>query len=98
MTEYNFIINPEIEMICEAKAKKEYELQKAWKERKPAYEIDVESMIQGVKEEIYHKRLILKPKDVSISEFVNSQSEVRRAWFLLREEYAKKAVEKIMGN
>jgi hypothetical protein len=98
ITEYNFIINPEIEKICEQKAKEEYEIAKQIEARWPKKKIDVEYMVQQVKEEIHHKNLILKPKDVSMSDFVKPDSEVKSAWFNTITKYAEEAVQKVMSD
>lgn len=94
---FNFIINPEIEQVCEQKAKEEFELAKQIEARWPQKKVDIEYLIQTVKEEIHHKRLISKPKDVSMSEFANPKSEVKRAWYALRAEYSENAVKYVMG-
>ena len=94
--EYNFVINPEIEKICEQKAKEEYELAKQIEARWPRKTVDKDFIIQRVKEEIYHRGLILKPRNVNMSEFADPKSEVKRAWYDLRAKYAEEAVNKVM--
>lgn len=96
--EYNFVINPEIEKICEAKAKEEYELAKQIEAKWPRRTVDREDIVQCVKMEIYHKMLIGKPEDVKMSEFANPKNEVKKAWFALRNKYAEEAVKKVMSD
>lgn len=94
--EYEFIINPEIEKICEAKAKEAYDLEKQIHEMKPSHEIDIEYVVRVVKEEIYHKMLIGKPENIPLREYNKAGSEAKKAWYTLRAKYAEDAVKKVM--
>jgi hypothetical protein len=90
-----FIIDPDIEKICEKKAKEEYELAKRIEETWPKKIVDRDFIVISVKEEIQHKRLIVV-KSGNAKEFTNPKSELRKTWFALRAKYAEEAVKKVM--
>ena len=93
---YNFIINPEIEKICEKKAKEEYELAKQIQARWPNQKVDRDVIIQAVKEEIYHKRLIGKPDEIKLSDYAKPGNPAKKEWYELRQKYAEDAVNKVI--
>ena len=95
---YNFIINPEIEKICEQKAKEEYELAKQIQARWPNQKVDRDYIIQAVKEEIYHKMLIGKPDNIKLSDYAKHGNPAKKAWYELRQRYAEDAVNKVMNG
>ncbi|MDD4440012.1 MAG: hypothetical protein PHS04_18560 [Tissierellia bacterium] len=86
-----FVINPEIEKLCEEKAAEEYHLELMWKERKLRHEIDPESIVNSVKSMINEKRLVIVQKGVSPFD-----KEVKQARFAIVRKYAEDAVKKVM--
>lgn len=95
---YNFKINPEIEKICEQKAKEVYDLEKKIQARWPNQKVDRDYIIQAVKEEIYHKMLIGKPDNIKLSDYAKHGNPAKKAWYELRQRYAEDAVNKVMNG
>lgn len=96
--EYGFVINPEIEKICEQKAKEVYDLEKQIQARWPNQKVDRDYIIQAVKEEIYHKMLIGKPDEIKLSDYAKPGNPAKKAWYELRQKYAEDAVNKVMNG
>lgn len=87
-----FVINPEIEKLCDELARKEYNFEKHWKEtHKPNHVIDPESIVNSVKSMINEKRLVIVQKGVSPFD-----KEVKQARFAIVRKYAEDAVKKVM--
>ena len=96
--EYGFVINPEIEKICEQKAKEVYDLEKQIQARWPNQKVGRDYIIQAVKEEIYHKMLIGKPDNIKLSDYAKPGNPAKKAWYKLRQKYAEDAVNKVMNG